>query len=351
MCGGGERVPAEGSGAPGGVKRRAVEALTELKWAGKPGADCPWHAQDLPSHFSWGLGDEKSKGEKRVSFPCYLNPHWRKKWWVRAAGRLGPARARRCRMTPPLTSAPSAHRARSEAQACEPEELSARMRAVARASRPFPESVRFPPPPTFLCRHLRASPAPSPVFSGEVARLAYPLTNPFTSASPRLPWAPVQTPQRALGFHIPASALYFPSQPWSTSCELPRSRSSPRAAYSLPRLGGCLHVGRATACDPVILPPSCDRLLHFTDGEVKAESSDRLDSSSSSPNRTITDTGKINPQFPRVSSNLGKTAPQSLPWDPQSVSNSHRNNLPQINSVVFTTSDKGPIRDPRLKRW
>lgn len=36
-----ERVPAEGSGAPGGVKRRAVEALTELKWAGKPGADSP----------------------------------------------------------------------------------------------------------------------------------------------------------------------------------------------------------------------------------------------------------------------------------------------------------------------
>lgn len=36
-----ERVPAEGSGAPGGVNRRAVEALTELKWAGKPGADSP----------------------------------------------------------------------------------------------------------------------------------------------------------------------------------------------------------------------------------------------------------------------------------------------------------------------
>lgn len=34
-----QRVPAEGSGAPAGVKRRAVEALTELKWAGKSGAD------------------------------------------------------------------------------------------------------------------------------------------------------------------------------------------------------------------------------------------------------------------------------------------------------------------------
>lgn len=34
-----QRVPAAGSGAPGGVKRRALEALTELKWAGKPGAD------------------------------------------------------------------------------------------------------------------------------------------------------------------------------------------------------------------------------------------------------------------------------------------------------------------------
>lgn len=117
-------------------------------------------------------------------------------------------------MTPPsLTSAPSALGARSEAQACELEERGARMRALARLSRPFPESVRFPPSPTFLCRHLRASPAPSPLSSGEVARLAYPLTNPFTSASPRLPRASVQTPQQALGFHIPASALYFPSQP------------------------------------------------------------------------------------------------------------------------------------------
>lgn len=54
-----EGVPAEGSGAPGGVKRRAVGALTELKWAGKPGADCLRHAQDLPPILRGG-------GERRL---------------------------------------------------------------------------------------------------------------------------------------------------------------------------------------------------------------------------------------------------------------------------------------------
>lgn len=72
-----------------------------------------------PVPFFVGEG-EKSKGEKRVSFPCHLKPHWRKKGTtrhhgVRAAGLSGPGGARRGSVTPPsLTSAPSALGARGQ---------------------------------------------------------------------------------------------------------------------------------------------------------------------------------------------------------------------------------------------
>lgn len=70
MCSGGGTSSGRAPDAPGGVKRRAVEALTELKWAGKPGADSPWLTPRTSLPTPWGRA--KKKRQKRVPFLCFL---------------------------------------------------------------------------------------------------------------------------------------------------------------------------------------------------------------------------------------------------------------------------------------
>lgn len=69
-----ERVPAEGSGAHGGVKRRAVEALP-VKVGGKTRSGLSLTRPGPSDPFFVGEGNEKNKVEKRVPFPCFLSSH------------------------------------------------------------------------------------------------------------------------------------------------------------------------------------------------------------------------------------------------------------------------------------
>lgn len=91
-----------------------------------------------PTPFFVGEGDEKRKGGKTCSRSLLPKSPRKKQVTTRhLEGRGGTqVPAGWGRVAPPLTSAPSALGVQSEAQACELEELSARMRAV---------DARFPP--------------------------------------------------------------------------------------------------------------------------------------------------------------------------------------------------------------
>lgn len=153
MCGG-------GGTSSGGVLGRARWSEAQrgrsahgVKVGGKTRSGLSLTRPGPPVPFFVGEGDEKEQGRETCFLSLLPKSPLKKKvttlhHGVRAVGLLGSGGARRGRVTPPsLTSAPSARGARSETQACELEERGARMRALARVSRPFPESVRFPPSP------------------------------------------------------------------------------------------------------------------------------------------------------------------------------------------------------------
>lgn len=211
-----QRVPAEGSGAPGGVKRRALEALTELKWAGKPGADSHVARPGPPAPLFVGEGRETTG----VPVLGPESPHRRHRCPPsplgappQASGGRGSQGGRGGSSSPSVRTVDAG---RAVAANLPSQRAGGARRACVRwerASRPFPERVRSSLPPTFLSRHLRVSPAARALCSGEVAGLARPLTNPFTPVSPRLRRAPVQTPQpRARLSHSRLRPL-SPSQP------------------------------------------------------------------------------------------------------------------------------------------
>lgn len=178
------------------MKRRALEALTELKWAGKPGADSSGARPGPPAPLFVGEGKETPG----VPVLGSRTPHRRNR--CPPVPSKGPPQASGGRVSQggrggsssPSVRTVGARRAGAANLRSQPAG-GARRACVRweRASRPFPERVRSsPPPPRSSAATSKSSPAARALCSGEAAG---PLTNPFTPVSPRLCRAPVQTPQ------------------------------------------------------------------------------------------------------------------------------------------------------------
>lgn len=258
-----QRVPAAGSGAPGGVKRRALEALTELKWAGKPGADSSVARPSPPTPLFVGEGT----GTAGVSVPGSRHPPTEETGVRRSprgtpAGLAGPGGAGRAGQPLLCQRAHRRGRARGGGEPPEPaggwEERDAHACGGSARPAPLPERLRSSPPPTSLGRHLRVSPAARALSSGEVAGPARPLTiTPSPQFRPASAELRYKLRCQGLGFSIPASAL---------SLSLPTLEHFLQTARLRCR---CCFPLRARH-HPVPRLPLLS-LLHFTDGELKVD--------------------------------------------------------------------------------
>lgn len=258
-----QRVPAAGSGAPGGVKRRALEALTELKWAGKPGADSSVARPSPPTPLFVGEGT----GTAGVSVPGSRHPPTEETGVRRSprgtpAGLAGPGGAGRAgqplRLSACAPSGPGARWRRTSRaggrvggarRACVRWERASRPLARATSLLPSPHVPRPPPP--------RLPRSPRALLRGGGRSCPSTDYNPFTPVSPRLRELRYKLRCQGLGFSIPASAL---------------SLSLPTLEHFLQTAGlrcRCCFPLRARH-HPVPRLPLLS-LLHFTDGELKVD--------------------------------------------------------------------------------
>lgn len=199
------------------MKRRALEALTELKWAGKPGADSSGARPGPPAPLFVGEGKETPG----VPVLGSRTPHRRNR--CPPVPSKGPPQASGGRVSQGGrggSSSPSVRTVgarRAGAANLRSQRAGGARRACVRwerASRPFPERVRSSPPPRVPQPPPQSLP-PQPARSARGRRPVSPVhrltpSPQFRPASAELRY---KLRSQGLAFRIPASALPLPPNP------------------------------------------------------------------------------------------------------------------------------------------